>query len=184
MTSAERVAVVGTGLMGTSIAMAAVRAGDAVRGYDVDADTLQRAAERSGLTPATGLEECVAGATLVFVCTPIPSLAGLVAEALAAAPAAVVTDVGSVKAHVLTEVDAAADPEHLSRFVGGHPMGGSERSGPDRASAAVVDGIVWVLSGTPGPTRRRSRGSRRGSRGWVRVPRGWTRSGTIVSWRW
>ena len=52
MTSAERVAVVGTGLIGTSIAMAAVRAGEAVRGFDADPDALARAAERSGLTPS------------------------------------------------------------------------------------------------------------------------------------
>jgi len=149
MTSAERVAVVGTGLVGTSIAMAAIRAGDAVRGYDLDADALARAAERSGLTPASTLEECVHGATLVFVCTPIPSLPALVVEALAAAPDAVVSDVGSVMSHVTKLVEARADPEHLARFVGGHPMGGSERSGPDRASASVVDGIVWVLCPTP-----------------------------------
>jgi prephenate dehydrogenase len=148
MTSAERVAVVGTGLIGTSIAMAAVRAGDAVRGFDADADALARAAERSGLVPAGSLRECVSDATIVFVCTPIPSLAGLVAEALSAAPGAVVTDVGSVKSHVTSQVLAEADAAHLARFVGGHPMGGSERSGPDRASPSVVDGIVWVLCGT------------------------------------
>ena len=148
MTSAERVAVVGTGLMGTSIAMAAVRAGDAVRGFDADADTLALAAERSGLVPAPSVRECVQGATIVFVCTPIPSLAGLVAEALEAAPEAVVSDVGSVKSHVTAQVEAQADPVHLPRFVGGHPMGGSERSGPDRASPSVLDGIVWVLCGS------------------------------------
>jgi prephenate dehydrogenase len=148
MTSAERVGVIGTGLIGTSIAMAAIRAGDAVRGFDVDLTTLARAAELSGLTPAGTLEECVRGATLVFVCTPIPSLPELVREALAASPDVVVTDVGSVKSHVMAEVEAAAEPDQLARYVGGHPMGGSERSGPDRASAAVLDGIVWVLSET------------------------------------
>ncbi len=148
MTSAERVAVIGTGLIGTSIAMAAIRAGDAVRGFDTDPDALGRAAARSGLTPAAGLEDCVRGATLVFVCTPIPSLARLAASVLALEPGAVVSDVGSVKSTVIAEVREAADPAHLDRFVGGHPMGGSERSGPDRASPAVVDGIVWVLCGT------------------------------------
>lgn len=148
MTSAERIAVVGTGLIGTSVAMAAMRAGDAVRGFDADPDTLTRAAERSGLTAAVSLAECVRGATVVFVCTPIPSLAGLVTQALAAAPGAIVTDVGSVKSHVTSAVLAEADPAHLPRFVGGHPMGGSERSGPDRASPSVLDGIVWVLCGT------------------------------------
>ena len=148
MTSAERIAVIGTGLVGTSIAMAAVRAGDVVRGWDADPDTLARAAERSGLAPAPSLEECVRGATLAFVCTPIPSLAPLVVEALRLGPDAVVTEVGSVKSHVLDEVERLADSSSLGRFVGGHPMGGSERSGPDRASPAVVDGVVWVLSET------------------------------------
>jgi prephenate dehydrogenase len=148
MTSAERIAVVGTGLVGASIAMAAIRAGDAVRAWDADPATLARAAERSGLAPAPSLEECLQGATLVFVCTPIPSLAPLVVQALRLAPDAVVTEVGSVKSHVVDEVERTADPATLGRFVGGHPMGGSERSGPDRASPAVVDGIVWVLSGT------------------------------------
>ena len=149
MISAERVAVVGTGLIGTSIALAAIRAGDAVRGFDTDPVTLRHAAERSGLAPTGSLEECVRGATLVFVCTPIPSLAEQIAAALVAEPGAVVTDVGSVKRHVLEEVEAAANRADLHRFVGGHPMGGSERSGPDRAAAAVIDGIVWVLTATP-----------------------------------
>ena len=73
MTSADRVAVVGTGLIRTSVAMAAGRVGDAVRGFDTDADALARAAERSGLTPSGTLEECVAGATVVVVSTPIPA---------------------------------------------------------------------------------------------------------------
>lgn len=146
MTSAERVAVVGTGLIGTSIAMAAARAGDQVRGFDTDAAALAVAAERAGMAPASSLEECVGGATLVFVCTPIPMAARLVAEALALAPEAVVTDVASVKSHVLLEVEGKVDPEYLRRYVGGHPMGGSERSGPEHASPSVLDGIVWVLA--------------------------------------
>ena len=150
MTSAERVAVVGTGLIGTSIAMASVRAGETVRGFDADPDALARAAERSGLTPSATLEESVAGATLVFVCTPIPELPGLVSEILRLAPDAIVTDVGSVKTRVMSGVDTTADPAHLDRFIGGHPMGGSERSGPDYASASVLDGVVWVLSPAPG----------------------------------
>jgi prephenate dehydrogenase len=149
MTSAERVAVLGTGLIGTSFAMAAARAGDQVRGFDADAAVLASAAERSGLTPASSPPECVRGATLVFVCTPIQSLAQLVVEALRGSPDAVVTDVGSVKSHLMVEVEAKADPADLPRYVGGHPMGGSERSGPDHASPTVLDGIAWVLA--PGP---------------------------------
>ena len=146
MTSAERVAVVGTGLIGTSIAMAATRAGDQVRGFDTDAAVLAAAAERSGLVPSETVEENVRGATLVFVCTPIPSVSEVVIEALQRAPDAVVTDVGSVKSHVILEVEAKARAEDLGRYVGGHPMGGSERSGPGHASPSILDGIVWVLA--------------------------------------
>ncbi len=148
MTSGERIAVLGTGLIGTSIAMAAARSGDVVRGFDTDERALTLAAERSGLAPVASVEACVSGATLVFVCTPIPSLSDLVLAALEAAPDAVVTDVGSVKSVVAGRVLEAAPPAQVGRFVGGHPMGGSERSGPDRASASVLDGIVWVLCGS------------------------------------
>jgi prephenate dehydrogenase len=61
----------------------------------------------------------------------------------------VVTDAGSVKTGVLAEVTRDASASDLPRFVPGHPMGGSERSGPGHASASVVDGVVWAL--TPGP---------------------------------
>src|SRR4030095_9412254 len=138
--AADRLAVVGTGLIGTSIAMAAVRAGEAVRGFDADPDALARAAERSGLTPSRSLEECVAGAPLVFVCTPIPALADLVAETLRLAPDATVTDVGSVKTRVMAGVEAGSDPGHLDRYIGGHPMGGSERGGREPRSSAVLRG--------------------------------------------
>ena len=146
MTSGERVAVLGTGLIGTSIAMAAATAGFVVKGFDPTEETLARAAERADLTPEPSLEEAVDGATLVFVCTPVPSVAKVAVEALRAAPNAVVTDVASVKSHVMVEVEATADPADLRRFVGGHPMGGTERSGPEFASGAVLDGIVWVVT--------------------------------------
>ena len=149
MTSGERVGVLGTGLMGTSIAMAARAAGEDVRGFDPDPNVLARAADRSGLRPGSSVVEAVNGASLVFVCTPVPSIAGVVAEALSAATEAVVTDVGSVKSHVLGEVERTVQGGYGQRFVGGHPMGGSERSGPDGASSSVLDGIVWVLTPSP-----------------------------------
>src|SRR5829696_2605424 len=170
MTSAERVAVVGTGLIGTSIAMASVRAGETVRGFDTDADALARAAERSGLTPSAPLEESVVGATLVFVCTPVPELPGLVSEILRLAPDAIVTDVGSVKTRVMSGVEATADPAHLDRYIGGHPMGGSGRSGCSRRLRRCRR-PRW-LAWRPG-WRRSARARCR-----------WTRNVTTVWWRW
>ena len=147
--SLRRVAVIGTGLIGTSIALAARRAGAAVAGWDRDPAVLATAASGAGLTPAGSLDEAVGGADLVVVATPIGAVPGAVVATLAAAPSAIVTDAASVKTPVIDEVRASASAAHLSRFVPGHPMGGSERSGPEHASASVVDGIVWVLAPTP-----------------------------------
>jgi prephenate dehydrogenase len=143
-----RVAVIGTGLMGTSVAMAAARAGASVTGWDVDPATTARAAALGGFTRAGSLEEAVGGADLVVVSTPIPTIAPVVAAVLAAAPTAIVTDVGSIMGSISRQVAEHVAPERLGRFVSGHPMGGSERSGPEHASPSVLDGIVWVLSGS------------------------------------
>jgi prephenate dehydrogenase len=142
----ERVTVLGTGLLGTSVAMAAGRAGAAVRGWDLDPDAAARAAERSGLRTASTADEAAGDADLVVVCTPVPTIAPLATAALAAAPGAIVTDVGSITGPVARALAELAPADDRPRFVPGHPMGGSERSGPEHASPSVVDGIVWVLS--------------------------------------
>ena len=146
----ERVAVIGTGLIGTSVALAAARVGCAVTGWDLDPVVANRSAQIAGSGVAGSLEDCVAGAEIVVVAAPIGATGALVADALAAAPPeAAVTDAASVKAAVVLEAVALSDPGELRRFVPGHPMGGSERSGPEHASASVIDGIVWVLTPTP-----------------------------------
>lgn len=144
--AAIRVAVVGTGLIGTSVAMAAGRVGCEVSGWDADAAILAEATRRSGLRPFPTLEDAVRDADVVVVATPIGTVPELVARSLAAAPDAVITDVGSIKSHLLLEVQRRATEGDMPRYVPGHPMGGSERSGPEHASASILDGIVWVLT--------------------------------------
>jgi prephenate dehydrogenase len=137
-------------LIGTSIASAAARAGDAVVGWDLDPAIAQRAAARVGFRSASSPQDAVEGVGIVVVAAPVPAIASLVKLALMHAPDALVTDVGSVKAPVLAEIAGQGLPEGAStRYVPGHPMTGAERSGPDHASASLVDGAVWVL--TPGP---------------------------------
>jgi prephenate dehydrogenase len=144
----ERVAVVGTGLIGTSIAMAAARAACDVRGWDADPTVAARAAAGSALVAASSLEDAVRDAELVIVSTPIGALAGAVVSSLRSAPAALVIDAGSIKTRVVDRVALTAEPGDLARFLGSHPMGGTERSGPEHAAASVVDGIVWALTPT------------------------------------
>jgi prephenate dehydrogenase len=142
----DRLAVVGTGLIGASAALAARAAGVGhVRGWDPDADALDVARERGAVEAADGLEEALAGAQLVLVAAPVAELPGLVRRVLAGAPEdCVVTDVGSTKSAVV----AAAGGD--GRFVGGHPICGAETRGPARAAADLFDGATWFL--TPGPS--------------------------------
>jgi len=134
----SRLAIVGTGLLGTSVALAARRAGvGSVRGWDSDPATLRE----SAVERATSLADAVAGAELVVVSVPVGAVVPIVRDTLAAAPEATVTDVGSTK-RVLAAVE---DP----RFVAGHPLAGGATGGPARASADLFDGAIWFLTPSP-----------------------------------
>ena len=134
-----RLAVVGTGLVGTSVALAARRAGvGRVTGWDADHATLAEAAGGGGVDAAVTLEQAVAEAELVVVAAPVGALPAAVREVLAAAPEATVIDVGSTK-RTLAAID---NP----RFVGGHPLAGGATGGPARAAADLFDGAIWFLT--------------------------------------
>jgi prephenate dehydrogenase len=139
-TDVATLAVVGTGLVGASVALAAKRAGVRVRGWDADAARLREAASAVDASPS--LADAVAGADLVVVAVPVGSLVATAREALAAASSdATVTDVGSTK-RALAEID---DP----RFVPGHPLAGGHTGGPSRASADLFDAATWFLTPLP-----------------------------------
>jgi prephenate dehydrogenase len=135
-----RIAVIGTGLMGTSAALAARRRGDDVAGWDPDPEVLAGAAAREALFPAASLEEAVGDAALVVVAAPIAQLPSVVADVLEASGEATVTDVGSTKASVVRAANGSP------RFVGGHPICGSEARGPEHASERLFEGATWFLT--------------------------------------
>jgi prephenate dehydrogenase len=138
------VAVVGVGLIGGSIGMAArERLGARVRGWDPGAGVLEAALERGALSEAcSDVAEALAGADVAFVAAPVGDLPATVAEVLAAAGEdCVVSDVGSTKRSVAAAVD---DP----RFVGGHPLAGAETAGVEHARADLFDGATWYLTPT------------------------------------
>jgi prephenate dehydrogenase len=135
------VAVVGVGLIGGSIGLAARnRLGATVRGFDPRAD---EAVERGAIHSAhRDLGDALDGADAAFVAVPVDQLAATVQAVLAEAPrSCVVTDVGSTKR---TVIDVVADP----RFVGGHPLAGSEGAGVEHARADLFDGATWYLTPT------------------------------------
>jgi prephenate dehydrogenase len=147
-----RVAVLGVGLIGGSVGLAARRRLDAeVAGFDPDRDRLRQALELGALDRAADdVAGAVDGAEVVFCAAPVGALPELVAQALAAsAGETVVTDVGSTKRGL---VKALADDAAAERFIGGHPLAGAETSGVDNARADLFEGARWYLV----PTERSS----------------------------
>ena len=138
----RRLAIVGTGLIGASVGLAAKRVGvERVTGYDADGEALAVAAERGAVDEAA--ESAVAAveeAELAIVATPVARLGDDVATALSAGDTATVTDVGSTKGRLCAEVADRA------RYIGGHPVCGSEARGPGHASAELFEGATWFLT--------------------------------------
>jgi prephenate dehydrogenase len=133
----RRASIVGTGLIGASVALALRADGWTVSGVDTDP---ARAADAlaAGVIDTVGLDP---EADLVVVAVPVSSVAAAARTALDACATATVTDVGSVKAPVAAAISDA-------RFVGGHPMAGSEQDGLKGADANLFRGATWVLTPT------------------------------------
>ena len=137
-----RLAVIGTGLIGASVGLAAKRNGATVVGFDTDRATAEVAASREAVDSVAGnLGEAVAGADLAVVAVPVSRLVSEVQTVLeASGEGCTVTDVGSTKSAVCTA--AAFSP----RFIGGHPVCGSETRGPEHASPDLFEGATWFLA--------------------------------------
>ncbi|HYP47480.1 MAG TPA: prephenate dehydrogenase/arogenate dehydrogenase family protein, partial [Thermoleophilaceae bacterium] len=138
-----RIAVLGVGLIGGSIGLAARERlpGVEVVGFGRSPERLERARELGAIHAAAGsLEEALDGADACFACAPVGALAEQVESALeAAGPDCVVSDVGSTKGRLLARV---RDP----RFIGGHPIAGAETAGVEHARAELFQGAVWYLT--------------------------------------
>jgi prephenate dehydrogenase len=145
-----RLAVLGVGLIGGSIGLAARRRyGASVCGYDPDPRALATALELGAIDEqAPDIAAAVAGAEVVFAAAPVGVLAQTVREALAlAGEDCVVSDVGSTKL-------ALRDAREDVRFVGGHPLAGAETAGVEHAREDLFEGATWYL--TPAPSADRA----------------------------
>ncbi len=143
-----RIAVLGVGLIGGSIGLAARGRADAkVCGWDPDESVRALALELGVLDEAAGdIASAVRDAQAVFVAAPVGALPAAVAEALAAAgPDTVVSDVGSTKRQL---AEASSD----GRFIGGHPLAGAEAAGVRHSRADLFEGATWYLTPARGST--------------------------------
>jgi prephenate dehydrogenase len=140
-----KLGIVGTGLIGASVALAAKRGDARVSGFDPDGQALAAAVARGAVDrPSFSLEDALADCELVVVAAPVTDLASTVRAALAAAPdECAVTDVGSTKSSVCAAAGGS------SRFVGGHPVCGSEARGAEHATADLFAGATWFLTPLP-----------------------------------
>lgn len=138
------VLVVGAGLLGASVGLALRDLGVEVLLEDSSPAALHLARDIGAGRPAAAGEE----PALVLVATPPDVVAPAVVAALRAHPAAVVTDVASVKGGIAAAVAAAAG-DAVDRYVGSHPMAGRERSGPAAADADLFQGATWVICPHP-----------------------------------
>ena len=137
----DAVVVIGAGLIGASIGQALVKAG-----FDVHLEdrTASHATVAAGRGAGTTEPADPASVGLVVVAIPPDAIATVVAKALVRFPHATVTDVGSVKAAVAAGV--AAKGVEMSRYVGSHPMAGSQHTGPLRAVPELFIDRTWVVT--------------------------------------
>lgn len=147
---ASRIAIIGVGLIGGSIGLAArerIEGIGEIAGWDPDSEALSEAVRLGAIDrAATSLEDACAGAALVVLASPVATLAGNARSALeVVGENAVVTDVGSTKREIAAAVD---DP----RFIGGHPVAGAETSGVEHARADLFDDSTWFVTPTPNTT--------------------------------
>jgi len=151
----EKVALIGIGLIGSSLARAMRKKGLAreIVACARSAETRDTAI-RLGLADASFEDprDAVEGADLIFLATPVGAYAA-VAERIAPAllPGAIVTDVGSVKLAALRDV-APAIPEGC-HFIPGHPIAGTEKSGPEAGFAELFENRYTILTPAPGADR-------------------------------
>ncbi len=144
-------AIVGVGLIGGSIGLAAKRRGVAARvvGVGRRAESLEQS-RRLGIIDEAHLQLADAARTadVMIFCTPVQTIAAQVVEAAHhCRPETLLTDAGSAKRAILAELDGRL-PASV-RFVGCHPLAGSEKRGPEHADADLFEGRLTIL--TPGP---------------------------------
>ncbi len=137
--------IIGAGLVGASIGCALSEAGVVVHLRDRDRSHAMVAAGRG----AGRLEEPIASEVkLVIVAVPPVAIGEVVARSLDKYPNATVTDVGSVKSRIATDL-AKRCTSTSGRYVGGHPMAGSHQSGPLTAAPELFVDRTWVISARP-----------------------------------
>ncbi len=160
------VAIIGTGLIGASIGLALRRHTTNIVGWDRRRAHAREAKRRGAIDEVAGsLGDAVRGAALVVLAAPLPEILKMLPRVLRMArPGALVIDVAGLKVPVMREAERAlrtgrTKVRHTTfpLFVAGHPIAGSERSGPAAASGDLFRGRAFALFAPPQAGRERAR---------------------------
>jgi prephenate dehydrogenase len=147
----DKTAIIGVGLLGGSAGLALKAKGicGKVVGLGRSRTSVDTALAMGAIDEAAAnLVEAVEGADLIIVCTPVGSIAGIIADMESMLDEdCIVTDVGSTKRNIVDAVEQV--PRARTRFVGGHPLAGSERKGVQFASAELFEGATILVTPTP-----------------------------------
>ncbi|HXX00544.1 MAG TPA: prephenate dehydrogenase [Candidatus Acidoferrales bacterium] len=149
----RQITIIGTGLIGGSLALALRRKKFAGRIVGCDREgTLERARMRGAIDDGTvNPGDAVRGSQLVVLATPVLAIVDLIERVGPALPAkALLTDVGSTKAAVVERAVKVFGKSAGKKFLAGHPMAGKELSGVDYADADLFQNAVWFLTPLPG----------------------------------
>ena len=138
----RQIVIIGAGLIGTSIGLAATKNGLTCAFVDSNPRHQALATQLCGSGESLFADEQV---DLVVVATTVPELANVVFDALNKYPKAIVIDIGSIKTKVLLEVSTKASNNVLSRYLGTHPMAGREITGPEGARSDLFAGRAWAV---------------------------------------
>ena len=143
----HRTAIVGIGLLGGSLGMAMRRRRAQVVGFDVRSEVVGRAIARGAIDSGGTDPAIVSLADFVILATPLDQLAKVAAELAGLfRPGCLITDVGSVKAPIVSKIEALLP--RTVRYVGGHPMFGTSAQGIEAADGSLVAGSTFVLTPT------------------------------------
>lgn len=143
-----KLCIIGTGLIGASLALAAREKGlsHRITGCDLTQATVDKACELGIIDDGfTAPAEAVKGADLVAICTPLSAFTPIMQAIIPHLKfGAIVTDAGSTKRAI---VEAYAKlPEGIYHFIPGHPIAGAEKSGPEAGVATLFKGKKWVIT--------------------------------------
>ncbi len=149
----RQITIVGTGLIGGSLALALKKCGFAGRVVGCDRQAvLARAKKRKALDAGIADPvQAIAGSDLVVLAAPVGQILHLI-ERLGPrlGPQTLMTDVGSTKVEVIARARAVFGAEAPTRFLGGHPMAGREHSGIEHADTGLFQGAPWLFTPQPG----------------------------------